>query len=158
MFACLNLTLTLYSKTSVGAHGHTTGRILRRLENEQNMVRTHPASLNPNPKGFPRPPAMPEGSVSGSRLPGTPASLELIPGVNSRSVVWRGGRGQNNIRQPKERVDKRQVGLGQRGCKSKSSNKSESNSLSNADVNLRLQKCRLQKANTTPYSERRKQT
>ena len=32
---CLFLTLALYSKTSVGARGHTTGRILRRLETEQ---------------------------------------------------------------------------------------------------------------------------
>ena len=32
---CLFLTLALYPKTSVGARGHTTGRILRRLETEQ---------------------------------------------------------------------------------------------------------------------------
>ena len=32
---CLFLTLALYSKTSVGARGHTTGRILRRLETER---------------------------------------------------------------------------------------------------------------------------
>ena len=35
LFVCLFLTLALYSKTSVGARGHTAGRILRRLETEQ---------------------------------------------------------------------------------------------------------------------------
>ena len=35
----------------MGARGRTTGRILRRLETEQNMLRTHPASLNCPPGG-----------------------------------------------------------------------------------------------------------
>ena len=51
---CLFLTLALYSKTSVGARGHTTGRILRRLETEQKIwyVHTRESTINCPPRGL----------------------------------------------------------------------------------------------------------
>ena len=48
---CLFLPLALYPITSVGAHGNTPGRVLRRLETEQKHGTYNPASLNCPPRG-----------------------------------------------------------------------------------------------------------
>ena len=108
------LLLTLHSKTSVGACGHTTGRILRQLENKQifdaytpcksklpplrrsyvslvlnqNRLRTiRKTDRSYNAGGV--------ACVSGSRRSGTLPS-HCTPGKNSRRAVLRGGRGQRN--------------------------------------------------------------
>ena len=118
----------------VGARGHTAGRILRRLETEQNYGTYTPcgSKLPPleacvtllkkykkryrknsrtrycasaagnnryKPDGFPHPPTTPEGSVSGSRRPGTPPStLHPWKEFQGCSVEERAGKNQTLIK------------------------------------------------------------